>query len=48
MLKAQLATVPARAAGAQAPAAPAWTRMPLAMAAERPARSRAKRHAAAK
>jgi len=49
MLKAQLATVPA-AAGAQAPATPAWTRMPLAMAAERPARAKAdaKRHAAAK
>jgi hypothetical protein len=42
MLKAQLATVPARvAAGGQAPAMPAWTRMPVAMAAERPARSKA-------
>jgi len=48
MLKAQLATAPAlpaqplRAiAGAKAvPVAPAWTRMPVAMAAEKPARSR--------
>ena len=51
MLKAQLATVPALpAAGAQAPATPAWTRMPLAMAAERPARAKAgaKRQAAAR
>jgi hypothetical protein len=47
MLKAQLATAPAEplraVAGAKAPAMPTWTRMPLAMAAERPARSRAKR-----
>jgi hypothetical protein len=45
MLKAQLATVTAMpmpaAAGAKAPAVPAWTRMPVAMAAERPARPRA-------
>jgi RNA polymerase sigma factor for flagellar operon FliA len=46
MLKAQLATVPARiAAGAQAAAVPAWTRMPVAMAAEKPARKRAKKAA---
>jgi Sigma-70, region 4 len=46
MLKAQLATVtamPARAAaGARMPAAPAWTRMPVAMAAEKPARPRSR------
>jgi hypothetical protein len=51
MLKAQLATAPARVVpGAKAPAAPAWTRMPVAMAAERPARAKAvaKRMAAAR
>ena len=49
MLKAQLATVPARvAAGARPAAEPAWARMPVAMAAEKPARSRARREAAAK
>ena len=43
MLKAQLATVPARiVAGAKAAAMPAWTRMPVAMAAEKPAKPRAK------
>jgi RNA polymerase sigma factor for flagellar operon FliA len=42
MLKAQLATAPAQvAAGGQTPAMPAWTRMPMAMAAEKPARSKA-------
>lgn len=41
MLKAQLATVPVPlAARAKAPAVPAWTRMPVAMAAEKPARRR--------
>jgi hypothetical protein len=44
MLKAQLATAPAEplraVAGAKAPAMPAFTRMPLAMAAEKPTRSR--------
>jgi len=29
------------AAGGQTPAMPAWTRMPMAMAAEKPARSKA-------
>jgi RNA polymerase sigma factor for flagellar operon FliA len=44
MLKAQLATVPARtAAGARIVAAPAWTRMPVAMAAEKPTRVKARR-----
>ena len=43
MLKAQLATVPARiSAGMKAAAIPAWTRMPVAMAAEKPAKPRAK------
>jgi hypothetical protein len=45
MLKAQLATAPAEplraVAGAKAPAMPAFTRMPLAMAAEKPARAKA-------
>jgi len=44
MLKAQLATAPAvpvrAVAGAKAPAMPAWTRLPVAMAAEKPTRSR--------
>jgi RNA polymerase sigma factor for flagellar operon FliA len=49
MLKAQLATVPARiVAGAKAATMPAWTRMPVAMAAEKPAKPRAKRQAAAR
>jgi RNA polymerase sigma factor (sigma-70 family) len=43
MLKAQLATVPGRiVAGAKAATMPAWTRMPVAMAAEKPAKPRAK------
>jgi hypothetical protein len=54
MLKAQLATAPAQPlraiAGAKAaPATPAWTRMPVAMAAEKPSRPKtvvAKRAAA--
>jgi RNA polymerase sigma factor for flagellar operon FliA len=47
MLKAQLATVPARvAAGTKAAAIPSWTRMPVAMAAEKPARVRAPRKSA--
>jgi hypothetical protein len=50
MLKAQLATAPAEplraVAGAKAPAMPAFTRMPLAMAAEKPARSRGRRKSA--
>ena len=47
MLKAQLATVPARlAAGARPAAEPAWARMPVAMAAEKPARSRSSRKSA--
>jgi RNA polymerase sigma factor for flagellar operon FliA len=47
MLKAQLATVPARvASGTKAAAMPAWTRMPVAMAAEKPARVRGPRKSA--
>jgi RNA polymerase sigma factor for flagellar operon FliA len=47
MLKAQLATVPARVMTGTRPAAvPAWTRMPVAMAAEKPARTRGGRKSA--
>jgi RNA polymerase sigma factor for flagellar operon FliA len=52
MLKAQLATLPAAplhaVAGVKVPAMPVWTRMPMAMAAEKPAKPRAKRVAGVK